>query len=126
MYCRHAGSNENNCSPPDRCSDEQVNVFQGLNKMRKEELTQILQDLGEEVLPKWTREEVLSRIQELKPKETEESLPGLSGKSRDSLIEIARTKGLQVSESATRGSLMRAIAECMKNDKQNETQGKSW
>ena len=65
--------------------------------MRKGELTHILQDLGEEVLPKWTREEVLSRIQELKPKETAESLPGLSGKSRDSLIDVARTKVLQAS-----------------------------
>ena len=82
--------------------------MKNMSSQTKEELKATLRALGEEAHPRWTSLEIRSRIQELKPvKMSTASITADSKKSE--MVQECEKRGLPVSQSDTKGTLLRKI-----------------
>ena len=81
----------------------------GLHTMKKAELVTVLEDLGEMVNEKWTKEELISRIKEVAPKEASNSMAGVPSLQKSELVSLAVSLGVVHTVHTTRGDLLRKI-----------------
>jgi hypothetical protein len=94
-----------------------------INKMKKEELTFALQELGDvDINPKWTVEELRSLLREQREvRGLTAKSSGLTSKNLAQLTEMATRLGMRMPTKPTRGLLMRMIRDMDGDEVSDET-----